>query len=210
MTTSVKERIQPELDQAKEESKLRAERISDILKAAASMTFEELKGGSTELNVITRKSLGKLLEELEEIADSEDVAVDAVVSETTLEPEVDEASTTQEAIPTWKELLTDAIKIVRDRRGGLFQRLKDHWSQSAAKVDTDMTDEYGDRYLKAKSVFKQIVAWYQSTKKRANDDSTVQQDAQPVNIEVVDDEVTNSAVLKNVNLLDSELQSESN
>lgn len=210
MTTSVKERIQPELDQAKEESKLRAERISDILKAAASMTFEELKGGSTELNVITRKSLGKLLEELEEVADSEDIAVNAVVSEMTLEPEVDEASTTQEAIPTWKELLTDAIKIVRDRRGDWFQRLKDHWAQSAAKVDTDMTDEYGDRYLKAKSVFQQIVAWYHSTKKRPNDNNTVQQNAQPVNIEVVDDEATNSEVLKNVNLLDLEPQTESN
>ena len=66
MTTSVKERLKTDLEQAQQGSKQRAAKISDILKSAASMTVDELKEGSAELHVLTRTSLAELLEELED------------------------------------------------------------------------------------------------------------------------------------------------
>lgn len=199
MTNSVKERIRPELEQAKEESKQRAERISEILKAAASMTFEELKGGSAELNVLTRKSVAELLEELKETPEFEVVDVDS----SQLSTEVIEAESTEKTAPTWKELLTNALQIVRDRKGDWFQQLKDYWHDNAAKYDADMTEEYGDRYLKVKSVVKQVMDWFKSANQRAKA-ATTEADVQPVNIEVMDGDSDGTEATKTTLLQETE------
>lgn len=185
MATSVKERIKPEFEQAKVESKQRAERIGEILKSAASLTFEELKGGSAELNVLTRKSLAELLDELKESPEVEPIDV-INTTEVQLSTEVVEPEAVDKPAPTWKELLTNAFHIVRDRRGDWFQQLKDYLSKSAAKYDADLTEEHGDRYGKAKSTLKRAVAWYKATKAQADAAATTDSSVRPVNIEVVD------------------------
>lgn len=186
MATSVKERIKPEFEQAKAESKQRAERIGEILKSAASMTFEEIKGGSAELNVLTRKSLAELLDELKEVPDVEPIDV-INTTEVQLSTEVVEPAATDKPAPSWQELLTNAFHIVRNRRGDWFQQLKNYLSDSAAKYDTDMTEEHGDRYMKAKSALKRAIAWYQVTKARADAAATAS-DTRPVKIEVTDEQ----------------------
>ena len=194
MSTSVKERIKPEFEQAKVESKQRAERIGEILKAAASMTFQEIKGGSAEINVLTRKSLAELLDELQEVPAVEPIDV-INTTEVQLSTEVVEPNATDKPAPTWKEILTNAFQIVRDRRGDWFQQLKNYLNDSAAKYDADMTEEYGDRYAKAKSALKRVIAWYKSTKARA-DATAAKSDARPVNIEVIDGQSTEAADLE--------------
>ncbi len=193
MTTSVKERLQPELQKAKQESQQRAARIGDILKSAASMTFDEIKGGSTELNTLTRRSVAELLEELNEAeetsqetfeATSDEVSVDNI--ETQLTTEVAEPTAAQSA-PTWKDLVTIAFQLVRDRRGNWFQQFKSHLNKNAAKFDGDMTEDYGDRYLKVKNVVQQIITRLQKPQSSATS-TEAESEVRPVTIEVMDED----------------------
>jgi len=205
MTTSVKERIKAELNQAQVESKQRANRIGDILKAAASMTFEEVKEGSAELNVITRKSVAEILEELKEapaptVEVTDDVTTDlsTEVVDTNSQPAGDAPA------PTWRSLISNAIAIVRDRKGDWLQALKDYWQKNAAKVDQDLSDEYGDRYAKARNFFQRVVE--QLKAKSATTQTASGADSQPVTIEVVDDDEPVAQTTPNVRFMESEEQ----
>ena len=192
MTTSVKERLKTDLQQAQKGGKQRAAKISDILKSAASMTVEEIKEGSSELHVLTRKSLADLLEELN--VDSDEV--DAAASATT--PIADAAA---DEAPTWPAILKQALAIVRDRKGDWLQEFKAHWQKNAAKFDREMTDEYGDRYRKTKSVFRQVLDWVKSQKP---DRQAPSQPPRPVTVEVVDGDDTAGNAAKTINSLDAE------
>ena len=191
MTTSVKERLKIDLEKAQKGGKQRATKISDILKSAASMTVDEIKEGSAELHVLTRQSFAELLEELNVASDE----VDAVATA----PIADEANT--EEAPTWQAILKTALAIVRDRKGDWLQAFKTHLQENAAKFDSDMTDEHGDRYLKAKSFLGKVVAWVKAQQVIAK---TQSQHTQPVSIEVVDGDDAADNAAKTVNLLDSE------
>jgi hypothetical protein len=186
MTSTVKERLQPEFAKAKQESQQRAARISEILKSAASLTFTEIKGGSTELNTITRRSVAELLEELNEVpAESEDeVAVND--SATQLSTEVAEPAAPPSA-PTWKDLITIALQLVRDRKGDWLQQFKAHLNKNAEKFDGDMTEDYGDRYLKVKNVVQQIATWLKNAPSSAPA-TEAESEMRPVSIEVIDDD----------------------
>ena len=198
MTATVKERLRSEFNQAKVDGKQRVERIGRILKDAAELTFDELKEGSTELHVLTRKSLAELLEEVEETSD-------VANAETTVSKSQREGSAASEVVtPTWKELIIHAIAIVRDRKGDWFQQLKEYLNENAIKYDADMTEEYGNRYPKVKSLFKEVFSWIES-KVQANSDTT-DSDIQPVNIEVVDGEAANTGESVIVNSLEPNLQ----
>ncbi|MEL6400142.1 MAG: hypothetical protein AAFO87_09555 [Cyanobacteria bacterium J06607_6] len=191
MTTSVKERLKTDLQQAQKGGKQRAAKISDILKSAASMTVEEIKEGSSELHVLTRKSLADLLEELHVNSDEVDVAATAPIADT---------DTADEA-PTWPAILKQALAIVRDRKGDWLQEFKAHWQKNAAKFDREMTDEYGDRYRKTKSVFRQVFDWVKS---QSTGRQTQSQPPRPVTVEVVDGDDTVGNAAKTINSLDAE------
>ena len=191
MTTSVKERLKTDLEQAQKGGKQRAAKISDILKSAASMTVEEIKEGSADLHVLTRKSLADLLEELHVNSDEVDVAATAPIAD---------ADAANEA-PTWPAILKQALAIVRDRKGDWLQEFKAHWQKNAAKFDNDMTDEYGDRYRKTKSVFRQVFDWVKS---QSTGHQTQSQPSRPVTVEVVDGDDAAGNAAKAVNSLDAE------
>lgn len=206
MSTSVKERIKTELEQAQAEGKQRAGRIGDILRAAASMTFEELKAGSSEVNAATRKSVAELLEELQEPADSAANEVAELNASATADniPEVgDEQSAEEKIAPTWKSLLRNTWLLVRDRKGDWFHAFKENVNHNAVKFDQDMTDEYGDRYLKVRDFFQRVVEQIKSP-----DNSTAQttnaSDSQPVTIEVVDGDDAVVDVTPTVQVLEPE------
>lgn len=101
MTTTVKERIKTELQQAKIEGKQRATRIGDILKNAASMTFDEVKEGSSNLHVSARKSIAEILEELKETPEVTSDATNETVATGAAEVETDPA----EVAPSWKTII---------------------------------------------------------------------------------------------------------
>ncbi|MEM9502355.1 MAG: hypothetical protein AAGA01_00190 [Cyanobacteria bacterium P01_E01_bin.43] len=193
MTTSVKERLKTDLEQAQKGGKQRAAKISDILKSAASMTVEEIKEGSADLHVLTRKSLVDLLEELHVNSDEVDVAAAATAP-------IADADAANEA-PTWPAILKQALAIVRDRKGDWLQEFKAHWQKNAAKFDNDMTDEYGDRYRKTKSVFRQVFDWVKS---QSTGHQTQSQPSRPVTVEVVDGDDAAGNAAKAVNSLDAE------
>ncbi|MEM6436702.1 MAG: hypothetical protein AAF773_23045 [Cyanobacteria bacterium P01_D01_bin.115] len=192
MTTSVKERLKTDLKQAQKGGKQRAAKISDILKSAASMTVEEIKEGSADLHVLTRKSLTDLLEELHVNSDEVDAAAAATAQ--IADAAADEA-------PTWPAILKQALAIVRDRKGDWLQEFKAHWQKNAAKFDNDMTDEYGDRYRKTKSVFRQVFDWVKS---QSTGHQTQSQPSRPVTVEVVDGDDAAGNAAKAVNSLDAE------
>jgi hypothetical protein len=66
MSNSVKERVRADLEQAKVEGQVRAERLRDIFKAAASQAISELQGGSGEIRSIVRDAVAAIVENLGE------------------------------------------------------------------------------------------------------------------------------------------------
>ena len=190
-TTTTTEYTKTDWSQAREENKQRAARIREILKAAALETFTEVKAGSAELNILTRQSVDTWLEEQEaavavemtELADSERIQpADSLKSS--------ESDTEGEAeIPSWRDLILRSWGIVRDRKGDWLQQFRTHLKEQATKLDADMTEEQGDRYRKVKSLFQQLIAWVESKRHQAAHTATSQK-AQPVNIEVIDDNGT--------------------
>lgn len=57
MSTSVKEKITVDLQKAKSEGSLRAERIRDIVREAVSQAVAEIKAGSTEIRTIAKDAM---------------------------------------------------------------------------------------------------------------------------------------------------------
>ncbi|MEO0985404.1 MAG: hypothetical protein AAFY20_07635 [Cyanobacteria bacterium J06639_14] len=202
MTTATKERIKTDWDQAKQDSKERAGRIREILQAAASATFSEIKSGSADLNELTRKSAGVWLEEVTK-ADGIDVADGESSGESSNEihstefhqtsddgePVGAEPVDSEHTVPTWRDLFLQTLGLVRDRKGDWFQQFLNHWNEQTAKFDADMNKEHGDRYQKVKSRFQQLITWVKATRHQETSSETVQ-DAQPVNIEVIDENGT--------------------
>lgn len=183
MTTTTKERVAPHWNQAKEEGKQRASRIREILQQAASASFAEVKVGASELHGLTRKSVSEWLEELNQNAEAEGPTVtNATAAPTGMDAE---ASTT----PTWRDILMQSVGVVGDRKGDWFQQAQDHWNEQTTKFDADMNKEYGDRYQKAKSVFKTLFQKLSDRVKAARQAQSANaqsQAAQPINIEVLD------------------------
>ena len=187
MPTSVKERLKTELEQAQSEGKQRAGRISDILKAAASMTFEELKEGSAELNVVTRKSVAEILTELQDTPKAQAEATpDATVAVETAAIADEAPFETTDAAPTWKSILRNAVAVVRDRRGDWLQVVKARLQNNAANVDQEIMDKYGDRYRQVKQFFQRVVEQINASKSATQ--SGAASESQPVSIEVVEDD----------------------
>ncbi len=181
MPTSLQEKLKADLNTAKTEGKQRVDRISDILKAAASMTIEEIKAGSSEIHVLTRKSVAELLAELNLVGASADtldgVAEDALHGETSgdIPP------------PAWSTLLSRTVAGIRDRQGDWWEQLKSHLAADFGLFDADMTESYGDRYLWLKTKVQTVAAWMRGTEPHP-DQQPSDKDVQPITIEVLDDQ----------------------
>jgi hypothetical protein len=62
MSDSVKERVKADLEQAKVEGQVRAERLRDIFKAAVSQAVTEIQGGSGEIRTIVKDAIATIVE----------------------------------------------------------------------------------------------------------------------------------------------------
>lgn len=88
-----------------------------------------------------------------------------------------------------KDLITIALQLVRDRKGDWFQQFKAYLNKNAAQFDGDMTEDYGDRYLKVKNVFQRLATWLKNAQSSAAT-TAAESESRPVTIEVVDDDTT--------------------
>jgi hypothetical protein len=66
MSNSVKERVKLDLEQAKVEGQVRAERLRDIFKAAVAQAATEIQGGSGEIRSVVRDAIAAIVENLGE------------------------------------------------------------------------------------------------------------------------------------------------
>lgn len=66
MPESMKEQLSSDLKKAKEQGKLRSERIREIVQAAVSAAISEFKGGSTEIRTIVKDAVSTVVEEVQE------------------------------------------------------------------------------------------------------------------------------------------------
>lgn len=66
MANATKSKITDDLQKAKEEGKLRAERIREIVKTAVSQTASEFKDGSTEIRLTVREAISTVIDSLKE------------------------------------------------------------------------------------------------------------------------------------------------
>jgi len=184
MATSVKEQLGTDWQKAQETSAQRLSRIQKIVKSAASEAFSEIKIGSSEVQGLSREALANLVDSLKEkdaIASPQDAPINSNVI--LLEGEAAGGTWGSKALPTWRQLLTDLFGLVRERRTEWLQLLREQVKRYPAKVDQDLTVEYGDRYQRIKDEFKTVQSRYQTTAKSVK----VEAPAKPVEIEVLDD-----------------------
>lgn len=79
MSTVVKERIAADLQKAKEEGGLRADRIREIVKAAVSQAAGEIKAGSGEIRTIAKDAIAVVLELVKERGQEAKAEVEASI-----------------------------------------------------------------------------------------------------------------------------------
>jgi hypothetical protein len=66
MSNSMQERVKADLEQAKVEGQVRAERLRDIFKSAVSQAAKEIQGGSGEIRSVVRDAIAAIVENLGE------------------------------------------------------------------------------------------------------------------------------------------------
>ncbi|MBD1850940.1 hypothetical protein [Leptolyngbya sp. FACHB-711] len=138
MTDSMKDQLATDLEKAKTESGMRANRLRAIAKAAAVEAIAEVKAGSKELGSIAKNSFSTVA------ANSNTPAENPAAH-----PETD--STAQQII-RFKTLILSLIKGLRERLDTL---------------DTQLDERYGDRYQAAKRQLEQSAVWYSTTLEKA-------------------------------------------
>jgi hypothetical protein len=185
MTTPVKERLNYDWQKAQEVGSQKLERLREILKTASQEVVSELKGGSSEIETVGRGALANLIISLKQPAAESAAAAPVESDEHTL---IVIASQTAEpaAAPTWRQLLSDLVGLVRDRRGDLLQLVRHQFQIYLQKVDTDMNQEYGDRYEQLKAQFRKARDRY-GVSRQGTSAAAEPAAAQPVEVEVLED-----------------------
>jgi len=176
MTNPTQKSTTPNWEQTRTENQRRAERIRQLFQAAAADAFVEIRAGAADLNDVTRKSVADRLTALEH---GDDTAADPKAT-----------ATSDAAIPTWRSLMLKTLGIVRDRQGDWAEQAKQRWQTQAAKVDGTLTEEYGDRYHRAKSIFQRVLTWLGEAQAHGRSSHQPGQPSEPaatpVTIEVID------------------------
>lgn len=164
MTNTVQDKVKSDFEKAQQEGGQRLARIRDIVKAAATEAFSELKDGSTEIESLSRKSLADMIaqiktQEAAEAAIIETTETTTVVVEGQVAPplelsleggeSVGESGNTAEATakaPTWQELFADVLNLANERKADWAEQFLVRLQTQMERFDTDMVAEYGGRY----------------------------------------------------------------
>ena len=162
----LKEKVAAHFDEAKAEGKTRAKRIQDIFQAAFSDALTEVKGGSSQVWIISKGSVSEVLELEMPLAD-------------------DEASE-----PFWKSVLHGLKGKAQVSLKKEYETLPDRFSgvkDRAMEWDGELSEKYGDRYTTLKQKLSQAAAWYRSNVEQAKNTptSSTPMERKQIEIEVV-------------------------
>lgn len=185
MTASVREQFTQDWQKAQQVGNQKASRLRDIFKAASSEAVAELKGGSFEIREVGREALTNLVLRLKE-QDVNGVAPEAVSDRTEVTAAAPQA---ERPVLSWRQLLVEFAALIRDRRGDWMRLLRQQFQRYAARVDSDMTREHGERYEQLKAQFKKAQAryWAAAEQMRKPAQGAAEAPAHPVDIEVLND-----------------------
>lgn len=159
MTNTVQDKVKADFEKAQQEGGHRLARIRDIVKAAATEAFSELKDGSTEIESLGRKSLADMIAQIKAQEAAEAAVVEAseatVVVEGQVAPPVEGETFVGEAnetgaptakAPTWQEIFADAVHLANDRKADWADQFLARLEAQMERFDADMVNEYGTRY----------------------------------------------------------------
>jgi len=158
MTTTVRDRITTPLKTAQTQGSKRAQRIRDIVSGAATEAFGELKGGTAELESLSRQSLAELVAQLQ--AQTEAQPETPAATEQTVSLAVPEDA--PQSVPTWRQIITDLAGWLNGRRGPWTHQLLVRLDRQLAQYDQDMAARYGDDYRTVAKVvarLRTLVQW---------------------------------------------------
>lgn len=186
MSNTVQDKVKTDWQQVQSEGGQRLSRIRDILKAASSEAFVELKAGTNEIQTISRQSLAEMIAQLKE-AEAAEATSDSIVVETEVASDATELVVAEETEavepPTWRQLLTDFWHIANDRKGVWTKDMLARLQIQMDKFDTHMVEEYGERYSPFRRLVKLIRLLVDTAYTRLN---KAEENAQPVSVEVLD------------------------
>ena len=152
MSESVKDQITTDLQKAKSEGKMRAERIQGIVRDAFSQTIAEVKEGSAEMGATVKETFSKVLE----TRNASDETAEKASS----------SSAKSMALLAFKALsLRLASRLYKELIGLPHQYAK--LKNQAVNLDTNLTERYGDRYFAVKQRLENAAAWYNTTTAQA-------------------------------------------
>ncbi len=131
MTNDIKTQLQTDFQNAKLQGSTRVARIRDILRSAASQTFDEVKQGSGEIREIATGRFSTVIDTLDE-------------GETN--PSNETHATDQRPLKPLLARLFAAVKT----------RLVTQFKYQTVKLDDDLGERYGDRYQAGKQRLDQV------------------------------------------------------
>jgi hypothetical protein len=151
-----KERLNAEFQKAKEEGRMRIERIQGIVQEAFSQTLAEVKDGSGEIRAIVKETLSETLDVANETGEERTETVQKTPSTSS------------------KSLILAIFKAIKSR---LFVYLHQEYTtlpaqyaklkNQAVNLDTNLTERYGDRYVAVKQRLEKGAAWYKDVTAQA-------------------------------------------
>jgi hypothetical protein len=166
MSDSVRDQLSTDLEKAKAEGGMRATRIREIIKAAATETIAEVKAGSRELGAIAKDSFTTATANLNTAA--ENPASDAVASSPAANSEV---TTDAQPFSAQFEQQSEQQSEQQEPQSVRFKTLISSFftilRAGAGNLDSWLSGKYGDRYSAAKRQLEQGATWYTTTLEQA-------------------------------------------
>lgn len=195
MAGTVQDQVKADWKKVQEEGGQRVGRIRKIMTAAASEAFDEVKEGSAEVQTISRKTLAEMIAQFKQSEMSQqpeatpEIHQDGVTTTTTDTTDIVTMPVAPEAeaeIPSWRQIFRDLWGIVNRHKGDWSYQLLNRLQAQMAQFDTNMTNEYSDRYRPFSKIVNRLRQWVElaANKIKANDSST--DPAAPVQVEVLD------------------------
>ncbi|HEY9652473.1 MAG TPA: hypothetical protein V6C95_17580 [Coleofasciculaceae cyanobacterium] len=149
MSESEKENITIELQKAKSEGKMRAERIQGILRDAFSQILTEVKDGSGEIKLIVKDAVSENIEQVNSVDEKKEETTDKTSS-------IHAKSLILAIFKTLKSQLFNSLHQSYTDWPNQYAKLKN----KAVDLDVKLAERYGERYAAVKQRMEKGATWY--------------------------------------------------
>lgn len=149
MSTSIKDSITTNLQKAKSEGRVRAERIRGIVRDAFSQTLAEVKEGSGEFGATVKETISKVLETVNKTGEEREGNAEQITSTSSI------------------SMILALFKAMRNRLLPYLHHQYAELKDRAVNLDANLTERYSDRYVAVKQRLQRIVAWYNNVAAQA-------------------------------------------